>query len=108
MIDSSDPLERLAAVNPVPRAEVFLLRPDPVLFNRITSTPPGPQGAPLIAHRGGQRRRRRRGRRLVPALVATSFLGGAVAYGLLRGGVAHAVRRFLNSSRTKPVNASAP
>ena len=78
MIDTSDPLERLRAANPVPATEAALLRPDPVLFDRITSAPPAP-----VAHRP----RRRRGRRLVPALVATSLLGGAVAYGLLRDGV---------------------
>ena len=79
MIHTSDPLDRLRAVNPVPPAEVALLRPDPVLFDRITSAPPVRTAHPL--------RRRRRGRRVVPALVATSLLGGAVAYGLLRGGV---------------------
>lgn len=79
MINTSDPLERLRAVNPVPPGEVALLRPDPVLFDRITSAPPSRTAAPLPA--------RRRRRRLVPALVATSLLGGAVAYGVLRGGV---------------------
>ncbi len=79
MINTSDPLERLRAVNPVPPAEVALLQPDPVLFDRITSAPPARRAAPLL--------RRRRGRRLVPALVVTSLLGGAVAYALLRGEV---------------------
>lgn len=79
MINASDPLERLRAVNPVPPAEVALLAPDPVLFHRITSAPPARTADPLP--------RRRRGRRLVPALVVTSLLGGAVAYGVLRDGV---------------------
>jgi hypothetical protein len=79
MIHTSDPLDRLRAVNPVLPAEVALLLPDPVLFDRITSAPPGRRAVPL--------RRRRRGRRLVPALVVTSMLGGAVAYALLRGEV---------------------
>ncbi|HUR22291.1 MAG TPA: hypothetical protein VMZ73_00315 [Acidimicrobiales bacterium] len=78
MIHTSDPLERLRAVNPVPAAEVELLDPDPVLFHRITSAPPARIADPL---------RRRRRRRLVPALMITSVLGGAVAYGVLRGGV---------------------
>lgn len=85
MIETSDPLERLAAVNPVPRAEVALLRSDPVLFDLITSKAPVPKRPPLIVHLDW--RRRRRGRRLVPTLVVTSFLGGAVAYALLRGDV---------------------
>jgi hypothetical protein len=80
MIDTNDPLERLRAANPVPPAEVVLLRPDPVLFDRITSTPRPPIPARL---------RRRRARRLVPALVVTSLVGGAVAYGLLRGDVSN-------------------
>lgn len=79
MIETSDPLERLRAANPLPPADVALLRPDPALFDRITSAPPGPVAVRL--------RRRPRGRRLVPALVATSLLGGAVAYGVLRGDV---------------------
>lgn len=79
MIHTSDPLERLRAVNPVPPAEVPLLRPDPVLFDRITSSPPVRTPDPL--------RGRRRRRRLVPALIVTSALGGAVAYSVLRGGV---------------------
>ncbi|HVL05567.1 MAG TPA: hypothetical protein VM388_06240 [Acidimicrobiales bacterium] len=74
----SDPLERLRALNPVPAAEVALSTPDPALFDRITSLPRVPAD-PL--------RRRRRGRRLVPALVVTSLLGGAAAFGLLRGDV---------------------
>ena len=79
MIHTSDPLERLRAANPVPPAEVALLAPDRVLFDRIIDAPPAPLAGPL--------RRRRRGRRLVPALVFTSILGGAVAYGVLRDGV---------------------
>lgn len=78
MIEMSDPLERLRAVNPIPSAEVALLGPDPVLFGRITSTPPAGQSVPL---------RRRRRRRLVPVLVATSLIGGAVAYAVLRDDV---------------------
>ena len=80
MIDTNDPLERLRAANPVPAAEVVLLRPDPVLFDRITSTPRLPVPARL---------RRRRTRRLVPALVVTGLLSGAVAYALLRGEVSN-------------------
>ena len=78
MIDTTDPLERLRAVNPVPPAEIALLRPDPLLLERITSAPPVAVADPL--------RRRRRGRRLVPVLVVTSLVG-AVGYGLLRGDV---------------------
>ena len=76
MIDMSDPLERLRAVNPVPAAEVALLTPDRELFDRITSVPPVTVADPL--------HRRRRGRRLVPVLAVASLLGGAAAYGLLR------------------------
>lgn len=79
MIDTSDPLERLRAVNPVPPGQVARLRPDPLLFDRITSAPSVGVADPSP--------RRRRGRRLVPALVVTSLLSGAVAYGLLRGDV---------------------
>jgi hypothetical protein len=78
MIDTSDPLERLRAANPVPPAEVARLRPDPALFGRITAARPVPD-----AHRP----RRRRAWRLVPALVVTSLVGGAAAYGWLRGDV---------------------
>jgi len=81
MIHTSDPLERLRAVNPVPPGEVALLRPDPLLYDRIISASPAPVPDPL--------RRRRRVRRLVPALAVTSLLGGAVAYGVLREGVSH-------------------
>ena len=76
MIEMSDPLERLRALNPVPPAEVARLRPDPVLFDRIISAPPAAVADP-----------RRRRRRLVPALLVTSLAGGAVAFGLLRGDV---------------------
>lgn len=79
MIHTSDPLERLRAVNPVPPAEVARLRPDPVLFDRITSALPVRTADPL--------RGRRWRRRLVPALIVTGALGGAVAYSVLRGGV---------------------
>lgn len=79
MIDTTDPIERLRAVNPVPLAEVGLIEPDAVLFHRITS------GA-TVAGAGAPLRRRRR-RRLIPVLVAASVFGGAVAYGVLRGGV---------------------
>jgi hypothetical protein len=75
MMQSSDPLVRLRAANPVPAARVALLAPDPVLFRRIVAEP-----APAAP----RRRQPRRGRRLVPALVATSLLGGAVAYAVLR------------------------
>jgi hypothetical protein len=80
MIETSDPLERLRAANPVPPGEVAFLRPDPVLFDRITSARPVPVR---------DRPRRRRARRLVPALVVTTVVGGAVAYGLLRGEVSN-------------------
>jgi hypothetical protein len=80
MIDTNDPLERLRAANPVPPTEVVLVRPDRVLFDRITSTPLAPVAARL---------HRRRTRRLVPALVVTSLLSGAVAYALLRGEVSN-------------------
>jgi hypothetical protein len=86
MIDMSDPLARLRTVNPVPAAEVALLEPDRVVFRRIIAdrpVAPVPQGP-----------RRRRARRLVPALVVASLLGGAVAYAVLRGEV------------TKPANAA--
>ena len=78
MIEMSDPLERLRAVNPVPTAAVDLLRPDPLLFDRITAAPPPPRADPLRA---------RRRRRLVPALVVVSMVGGAVAYAALRSNV---------------------
>lgn len=77
MIDTSDPLARLRAANPVPAAQVALLEPDPVLFRRITA---GGTDVSVEA----SRRRRRPARRLVPALVVTSLLGGAVAYAVLR------------------------
>ncbi|MGI8808153.1 MAG: hypothetical protein ACR2KK_09990 [Acidimicrobiales bacterium] len=83
MINVSDPLERLRAVNPVPPAEVDRMPADPVLFHRITTgrttLAPGAVARPYRA--------RRRARRLVPALVVASLLGGAVAYGVLRDGV---------------------
>ena len=79
MIDTSDPLERLRAANPVSPADVAHLRPDPALFGRITAARPVPS-----AHRP---RRRGGARRLVPALVVASLVGGAAAYGWLRGDV---------------------
>ena len=77
MTNRSDPLDRLRAANPVPGVAT-LPGPDPVLFARIISgettakrlLPPSP----------------RRVRRLVPALVVVSLLGG-LAYALLRGDV---------------------
>lgn len=85
MIDMSDPLARLRSVNPVPAAQVALLEPDRELFRQIVS---GAVAAPLPA----ARRRRPVRRRLVPALVVASLLGGAVAYAVLRDEV------------TKPLN----
>lgn len=79
MIDTTDPLERLRAANPVPAAEVGLIEPDAILFNRIIT------GATVGA--GPPRTRRRPGRRLVPALVASTVFGGAVAYAVLRDNV---------------------
>ncbi|MDQ4067993.1 MAG: hypothetical protein M3203_00705 [Actinomycetota bacterium] len=73
MIHKGDPLERLRSVNPVPRATVERLGPDPVLFRAI-----------VAEEAVGPRPARRRIRILVPALAATSVLGGAVAYGMLR------------------------
>ena len=83
MINPRDPLDRLRAVNPVLLTDVTLSPPDPVLFRRITS-------AGAVGVRGDLRqpdRRRRRARRMAPVLVLASLLGGAVAYGLLRGEV---------------------
>lgn len=81
MINRSDPLERLRGTNPVP-AGVSLPGPDPVLFNRIVS------GQTVVSPRRGLAPvRRRPSRRLVPVLIVTSLLGGAVAYALLRGEV---------------------
>lgn len=80
---TTDPIERLRLVNPVPLAELARSRPDPVLFREITSR--APTSAPGTAVT--RARRRRRAGRLVPALLATSMLGGAVAYGVLREGV---------------------
>jgi hypothetical protein len=86
MIEMSDPLARLRAVNPVPAAEVALLEPDPVLFRRIVAG--RPEAGVVVP------RRRRPARRWVPALVVTSLLGGAVAYAVLRDEV------------TKPISVS--
>jgi hypothetical protein len=77
MIDSSDALTRLGAANPVPAAHVALLEPDPVLFRRIVA------GAGDVAV-PARHPRRRPARRLVPALLVTSLLGGTVGYALLR------------------------
>ncbi len=77
----SDPMERLRAVNPVPATEAALELPDLVLFRRITT------GAGVADPVVRPARRRRRARRLVPALAVASVLGGAAAYGLLRGEV---------------------
>lgn len=79
-IDTSDPLERLRAVNPVTAAAALLIEPDPVLLRRLLAG-----ASPAVTGRAAPRRRR--GRRLVPALIATSVLGGAGAYGVLRDGV---------------------
>ena len=76
MIEMSDPLARLRAVNPVPASEVALLAPDPALFRRIVA---GRRNVPVAVAR-----RRRPARRLVPALVVASLVGGAVAYAVLR------------------------
>ena len=84
MINRSDPLERLRAVNPVPAGLSTIPGPDPVLFDRIVAGQTG-----VAARRGRPTAGRRRARRLVPALLVASLLGGAVAYGLLRDGVTH-------------------
>jgi hypothetical protein len=78
LINTSDPLERLRAVNPVPAGLSTLPAPDTVLFERIVAgeTVARPPVAP-----------RRPRRRLVPALLVTSLLGGAVAYAVLDDGV---------------------
>lgn len=78
MMNVSDPLERLRAVNPVPAATATLAPPDPALFRRITS------GEPAAAR---TRPSPWRARRLVPAFIVASLLGGTVAYALLRDGV---------------------
>ena len=86
MIPRSDPLERLRAVNPVPFSTAILTAPDALLFQRIVAGETA--GGSVVPSPG-----RRRARRLVPALLVTSLLGGAVAYGLMRGEVSkpHAV-----------------
>jgi hypothetical protein len=78
MMNVSDPLERLRAANPVPTGVGTLAPPDPVLFRRITALEPTAVPA---------RSPRRRARRLVPALVVASLVGGTVAYALLRDDV---------------------
>ena len=88
MIDSTDPLARLRAANPVPATQVALVEPDPVLFRSITA------GDTAAAAPVRRQRRPRPARRFVPALIVISLLGGAVAYALLRGEV------------TKPTNAA--
>ena len=78
MINVSDPLERLRAANPVPTGLGTLAPPDPVLFRRITAL--APTAVPVHSPW-------RRARRLVPALLVTSLVGGTVAYALLRDDV---------------------
>lgn len=77
MINTSDPLERLRVANPVPADLSTVPGPDRVLLNRIIATEPAvarrPAGAPAP----------RRARWLVPALLVTGVLGGAVAYAVL-------------------------
>lgn len=85
MIETTDPLDRLRAANPVPAAELSLIEADAVLFQRIVAGA-APAG-PLPAGAMGPRRRRVRGRRLVPALAASAVFGGAVAYAVARGEV---------------------
>jgi hypothetical protein len=78
MINVREPLERLRAVNPVPPGVGVLTPPDPVLFRRITS------GEAVAAR---SRPSPWRARRLVPAFLVASLLGGTVAYAILRDGV---------------------
>lgn len=77
MMDVRDPLDRLRAANPVLLLDTTLSPPDPVLFRSITSD------APVTT----TPRPRRRAHRLLPALLATSVVGGVAAYALLRGEV---------------------
>jgi len=78
VINLSDPLDRLRAANPVPSGQVTLTRPDPILFQRITT------GALAEGRAIRLPDRRRRGRRLVPVLLVASIAGGAVGYAVLR------------------------
>lgn len=78
MMNLSDPLDRLRAVNPVVLTDPTLSPPDPILFRRITS---GTGDLPRLS------RRRRRSRWVVPVLVTSSLLGGAAAYAFLQGRV---------------------
>lgn len=79
MIDPRDPLERLRAVNPVPAGDVAGILADPVLFDRITT-----RQAPARVPVGAASPVRRRARRLVPAVLIATLLGGAVAYAVRR------------------------
>ncbi len=80
MINLSDPLDRLRAANPVLRDDPTLPPPGSALFREITA----PDRAGAV---GWAQRRRRRARRVVPVILIGGLLGGATAYGLLRGGV---------------------
>lgn len=79
MTNRSDPLEKLRAANPVPASASAVVRPDLVLYDRIL--------VGTVELPGRARPVRRRPRALVPALVLSSLLGGAVAYAALTGGV---------------------
>ncbi|HEX2047310.1 MAG TPA: hypothetical protein VHF27_06065 [Acidimicrobiales bacterium] len=78
MNPTSDPLERLRGVNPVPAAAVQQLRPDPVLLRAIVS---GELDERRPTRSGPARRRTRL---VAPALAVTGLLGGAAAYAYLR------------------------
>jgi len=82
MTNLRDPLDRLRAVNPVLLNGATLSPPDPVLFRRITSDVRAIEPLEVRPDRP-----RRRTRRLVPALLVISLVGGATAYALLRGEV---------------------
>lgn len=81
MINTNDPLERLRAANPVPPDLSTVPGADPALFNRIVSA------ETVVARKPAAAPTPRRARRLVPALLATSLLGGAVAYAILKNDV---------------------
>ena len=78
MKQTSDPLERLRAANPVPAASVEQTRPDPVLFRAIVTgeVDRRPHRSPRPA--------RRWLRLVVPSLALTGLLGGTVGFALLR------------------------